>query len=87
MRGVENVREADMRIKSNFDNKGKTFDRFTIILDDGSALGLSHNPDSPVGFSQWCGAVAEGVDLGKPITFQELPENVRKHIKMGLSLA
>ena len=75
-----------MKIKGIYDNRGKTFDRYTVVFDDGSALGLSHNPDSPVGFSQW-GSVAESVDLGKPITFQELPENVRKHIKMGLSLA
>ena len=60
-----------MRIKAIHDNKGKTFDRYTVIMEDGSALGLSHNPESPIGFSQWGEAVAEGVDLGKPILFQE----------------
>jgi hypothetical protein len=71
-----------MKFKGIYDNKGKTFDRFTIIFDDGTALGLSHNPDSPVGFSQWGESVAEGVDLGKPITFQELPLRVQEHIKI-----
>ena len=73
-----------MRIKAIHDNKCKTFDRYTVILDDGSALGLSHNPDSPSGFSQWCDAIAEGVDLGKAISFQELPQRVQQHIKMRL---
>ena len=69
-----------MRIKTIHDNKGKTFDRYTVVFDDGSALGLSHNPDSPLGFSQW-GLAAEGVDFGKSISFQELPQRVQEHIK------
>ena len=76
-----------MRIKAIHDNKGKTFDRYTVIMEDGSALGLSHNPDSPVGFSQWCGAVAEGVDLGKNISFEDLPESIQRHIKLRLTPA
>lgn len=71
-----------MRIKGIYDNKGKTFDRYTVVFDDGSALGLSNNPDSPVGFSQWCCCVARGVDLGKRIAFEELPQRVKQHIKM-----
>ena len=73
-----------MRIKRIYDNKGKTFDRYTVVLDDGTALGLSHNPDSPVGFSQWGEVVTEGVDLGKPISLQELPLRVQQHIKHRL---
>ena len=69
-----------MRIKAIHDNQGKTFDRYTVVFDDGTALGLSHNPDSPIGFSQW-GSVAEGVELGKAILFQELPDRVQEHIK------
>jgi hypothetical protein len=72
-----------MQIKSIYDNKSNTFDRYTVILPDGSALGLSFNPDSPQGFSQWSDAV-EGSHLGKRITLKELPENVRKHIERRL---
>jgi hypothetical protein len=74
-----------MKIKAIHDNKGKTFDRYTVILDDGSALGLSHNPDSPLGFSQWCDAVAEGVDMGKNILFENLPLRVQQHIKLRIT--
>lgn len=70
-----------MRIKAIHDNKGNTFDRYTVVFDDGSALGLSHNPESPIGFSQWCCYVAEGVDLGEKIRCRELPQRVRQHIK------
>lgn len=70
-----------MKIRSIYDNKGKTFDRYTVVFDDGSALGLSHNPDSPVGFSQW-GEATEGSHLGKTISFEELPQRVQQHIKM-----
>jgi hypothetical protein len=38
-----------------FDNGGETFDRFTIIDNGGEMLGLSENPNSPLGFSQWAG--------------------------------
>jgi hypothetical protein len=72
-----------MHIKSIYDNKGKTFDRYTLILSDGTALGLSANPDSLQGFSQWGDAV-EGSHLGKRISFKELPENVRRHIESRL---
>ncbi len=68
-----------MKIKNIFDNEGKTFDRFTVTFADRSALGLSINPDSPQGFSQWCDAV-EGHHLGKIITFKDLPESVKKHV-------
>lgn len=72
-----------MQIKGIYDNKGRTFDRYTVILSDGSALGLSDNPDSPLGFSQWGDAV-EGSHLGERISLKELPENVREHIKRRL---
>lgn len=35
------------------DNGGATADRYSVYLKDGSVLGLSHNPTSPQGFSQW----------------------------------
>lgn len=74
-----------MRIKNIYDNKGRTFDRYTIVFDDDSALGLSHNPDSPIGFSQWCAHVDAGTDLGKTISFEELPESVQRHITMRIT--
>lgn len=72
-----------MRIKSIYDNEGRTLDRYTVILSDGSALGLSSNPDRPQGFSQWGDAVA-GAHLGKRIPFRELPQSIREHIKRRL---
>lgn len=69
-----------MKIKTIFDNRGRTFDRYTVILEDGLALGLSLNPDSPIGFSQW-GEAVEGYHLGERISFEELPEIVQKHVK------
>jgi len=72
-----------MRIRSIYDNEGRTFDRYTVIFTDGSALGLSSNPDSPQGFSQW-GEAVEGSHLGRRIPFKEVAENVRKHIERRL---
>lgn len=71
-----------------YDNGGKTFDRYTVIYDSGDVIGLSLNPESPQGFSQYCGVLAEkggmivdGPHLGKVIAFEELPENIQEHIK------
>ena len=41
-------------------------------------LGLSKNPDSPLGFSQWCQG-QPGKHNGSRITIEDLPDNVRKH--------
>ena len=38
-----------------FDNEGDSFDRYTVINEDGDMLGLSDNPTHPQGFSQFCG--------------------------------
>jgi hypothetical protein len=67
-----------------FDNGGKTFDRYTILTKpfhfgkSCNALGLSNNCDSPQGFSQMCD-VYEGADIGKEISWEDLPENVKEH--------
>ena len=74
-----------MKIKAIYDNGGKTFDRYTVIFSDGSALGLSHNPDSPQGFSQWCEAIANNKELGMEMTLAELPEHVQRHIKTRIT--
>jgi hypothetical protein len=38
-----------------FDNEGETFDRYTIIDSQGDMIGLSENPNSPLGFNQYAG--------------------------------
>lgn len=35
------------------DNNNATFDRYSVYFKDGSVLGLSENPASPQGYSQW----------------------------------
>jgi hypothetical protein len=37
-----------------FDNKGETFDRYTVLIDE-DAFGMSHNPLSAQGFNQYIG--------------------------------
>ena len=41
-----------------FDNGGKTWDRYTIVI-DGSVYGMSETPRSPMGFNQFNGSIAE----------------------------
>lgn len=73
-----------MKIKRIHDNQGKTFDRYTVVFQDGSGLALSHNPDSPDGFSQWCCCVVQGADLGKQIRFRDLPQRIQQHIRQRI---
>jgi hypothetical protein len=49
---------------SIFDNKGNTFDRYTIILPDGDIFGASENPFHPQGFGQYCGNIMMRYNLG-----------------------
>lgn len=72
-------------VKSIWDNGGKSFDRYTIVFQDGSYLGLSHNPDSAQGFSQYDSPVKEGPNLGKEITWDKLPKEVREHVAEELT--
>lgn len=46
-------------------------------------LGLSENPSSPRGFSQFCGAI-RGAHLGRTIAWNDLPETVRMHATVRL---
>lgn len=86
----DRIRHAEYEahgIKLIYDNGGKTADRYTIYLpelhnhsDDRlfTCLGLSENPDSPQGFSQFsCGHL--GLHNGDPVFLSDLPENVRRH--------
>lgn len=75
-----------MKILSVWDNGGVTFDRYTVVLDEvngpndeKTCLGLSANPNSAQGFSQFCLGV-EGNHLGKKIVFESLSEDIQEHI-------
>jgi len=71
-----------------YDNGGETHDRYTIIPDApefGPALGgltaalnLSDHPTWPLGVSQWS-EVVEGPHLGRQVSFDSLPDDVRAH--------
>jgi len=60
-----------------YDNQGKSWDRFTVIIDD-AVYGMSSNPQSPQGFNQYC-CTKNDVDLSSlgikrkhiPIEIQE----------------
>lgn len=78
-----------------FDNGGETFDRYTIIDAKGEMLGLSENPESPQGFSQWCGNCVDNymnVSFGyawrrqcdvKKIIKHELPRIIEEFTRDG----
>ena len=77
-------REKELDIRSIWDNGGKTADRYTIVLnikeeDKYWCIGVSDNPDHPQGVSQ-LGMCKEGEHLGKQISWEDLPDNVRKHV-------
>ncbi|MEE9164965.1 MAG: hypothetical protein V3U15_01755 [Nitrospinota bacterium] len=72
-------------IKSIYDNEGKTIDRYAVFFKtEDIILGLSDDPDYPLGFAQ-CGEAIEGPHLGKKILWKDLPENVQKHIKRRMA--
>lgn len=72
------------------DNGGSTFDRYTVVLADGTSpgcldmLGLSIDPASPLGFSQW-GEGVDGDHLGAIIAWSDLPATVRSHANARLA--
>lgn len=83
-----------------FDNGGKSWDRYTVVIyKDGQAdvFGMSINADSPSGFNQWAGSVAElpavlevlrgGVDdnIGVEVPLTDIPPAVR--VGIGARLA
>ena len=75
------------------EDSGQYMDRYTVLVERASplechmqgeenlwaCLGLSGDPDWPLGFSQW-GFAVPNERLGKVIHFLELPGNVQKHI-------
>jgi len=44
-----------------FDNEGRSFDRYTAILHDGTILAANEYPFAPQGFGQHCGEVTTTV--------------------------
>ena len=79
---------------SVYDNGGKTADRYTIVFDTMheakpntyTALGLSAQPSSPQGVSQFTTAM-KGAHLGRRIHFVRLPANVQAHVRARLQQA
>lgn len=86
-----------MDILRIFDNQGETIDRYTAILDDSyihhitkevyyTSISMSHNPDSPLGVSQYGDCIfdstinGENYHLGNEILFTELPKNIQEHL-------
>jgi len=53
---MQEAKGSEMQI---YDNGGVSFDRFTVVLDDGSVFGMSANPLSPQGFNQYIGEAIE----------------------------
>lgn len=75
-----------------YDNGGKTCDRYTVLfgapLWDASMgrnvpyLGMSGASSHPQGFSQWGEMPAHNRKAcGKHIKWNDLPENIRAHVK------
>lgn len=65
-----------------YDNGGETFDRYTVII-DGDVYGMSANPQSPQGFNQYSGTLAElpmARSNGERVTIESLSEVVQDAI-------
>ncbi len=73
-----------------FDNKGKTADRYTVLI-GGSLwdetmlrnvhyLGMSDAPTHPQGVSMWGECPASYRPSHQRIKWLDLPENIRKHV-------
>jgi hypothetical protein len=72
-----------------------TADKWTAVLDSPewnksarrgfkSMLGMSDHPNHPQGFSQFTEG-QEGRHLGKKVPWEDVPENIRKHIISRIS--
>lgn len=70
-----------MKILGIYDNGGKTFDRYTIVLDEkwdregkfNTCLRMSENPNSHLGYCEH-GSCEIGRHLGKKLTINKLPK-------------
>jgi hypothetical protein len=83
------LRNKKMIIRAITTNHGKTIDRYSVYLWNGTCLTLSANPDSPQGFSQWgeyFGINDSDFETGKigdetMINWFDLPHVVQAHIE------
>lgn len=68
---------------SIFDNGGKTFDRYTVIIDNKDVYVMSANALSPQGVNRYLCDVTDldWESVGEPIGLEDVPEAVRKAIE------
>lgn len=68
-----------------YDNGGKTADRYTVILRDGSVFAMGADATSPRGFNQYAGQVSEfshGLShTGRKISFQALTVSAKRAVQ------
>lgn len=74
-----------------YDYGGKTIDRYTVLFGGDfwgehmgrtvQYLGMSSNPTSPFGFSQWgeCQCFDRSA-FGRKVRWNDLPENIQQHV-------
>ena len=73
-----------------FDNNGKTFDRYTVIVEyqtETVIFGMSLHPKSPQGFNQFCGNLPRLMNIrefGRLVSLEKLPQEVQEAIKERL---
>jgi hypothetical protein len=96
MRAANGNRDKPAAVLSVHDNGGTTADRYTVVLDPKhgfekerssglyQCIGLSSNPNSPQGFSQFSSCM-RGRHLGRRVKWSALPANIREHIKGRLA--
>ena len=81
-KGGEVMKKYEIR-----DNRGETFDRYTLITSDGSLYGFSDDPYNPLGFGQYCGEVTDSKQRaniaasGKLISINDLPIEAQRFVK------
>ena len=75
-----------------YDDGGKTVDRYTVVIQDGSVFGIGNDPFSPQGYNQYVGEISEfpkGLShTGKKLKTNQIPEKVKlailQRIKWGI---
>lgn len=65
-----------------FDNEGKTFDRYTVIIGQ-SIFAMSHNASSPQGINQYVGPI-QAVDLNKLVSFTKRLPQIPKELEAAI---
>jgi len=82
-----------MNILGIYDNGGRTMDRYTVVYDEPvtkipgetmhCGLGMSESPFHPQGFCQH-GEVHPDADIGRQITFAELPADCQRAVELDM---